>query len=76
MSISKKKIVKIEDDLLTVQAAATKREVSRARIYQWINEGRLTKHEIYGRTLVSRAELESLEARQGGWPKGKPRKDE
>jgi excisionase family DNA binding protein len=67
---------KTDENLLTVQEAATERAVSRARIYQWINEGRLTKHEKYGRTLVSRIELSEIEARQGGWPKGKSRKGE
>lgn len=72
----KKKSTNTDDELVTVPEAAIERGVSRARIYQWINEGRLTKHEKYGRTLVNLKELHGIEARQGGWPKGKPRKDE
>ncbi len=72
----KKKVSDDSEKLLTVQAAAEARGVSRARIYQWINEGRLTKYEKYGRTLVNREELDTIEPLQGGWPKGKPRKEE
>lgn len=61
--------------LVTVQEAAEIRGVSRTRIYQWIDEGRLVKHEMYGRTLVNREELEKIELLTGGWPKGKPRKE-
>lgn len=74
--MSKNKNIQTADDLLTVPEAASERGVSRARIYQWINEERLTKYEKYGRTLVSLKELHEIEARQGGWPKGKPRKGE
>ena len=50
-------------DMLTVQEAAKLKGVTDARIYQWIADGRLTKHtdERFGRTLINREELESLE---------------
>jgi hypothetical protein len=57
-----------EDDLLTVQDAAALKNVTRSRIYQWIDAERLQKFEKYGRTLVSRRELEAIEPLPAGRP--------
>ncbi len=44
-------------DMLTVPEAAKIKGVTDARIYQWIADGRLTRHtdERFGRTTVSGA---------------------
>lgn len=56
--------------MLTVQEAAERKGVTDVRVYQWLAEGRLTKHEKYGRTLVDAAELDALqELRRGPKPK-------
>jgi excisionase family DNA binding protein len=57
-----------EEDLLTVQDAAALKNVTRSRIYQWIEAERLRKFEKYGRTLVSRKELEAIEPLSAGRP--------
>lgn len=57
-----------EEDLLTVQDAAAFKNVTRSRIYQWIEAERLQKFEKYGRTLVSRRELEAIEPLSAGRP--------
>lgn len=62
------KKVSEEDDLLTVQDAAALKNVTRSRIYQWIDAERLQKFEKYGRTLVSRRELEAIEPLPAGRP--------
>ena len=59
-----------ENDLLTIQEAAQLRGVTKTRIHQWINEGRLNKEIRYGRSLVSKAEMLAIEA----LPSGRPRK--
>ncbi len=48
--------------MLTVPEAAKLKGVTEARVYQWISEGRLTKHtdERFNRTLVNAAELATL----------------
>lgn len=43
---------------LTLQQAGTRMRVSRARIYQLIDEGRMKSISVYGRRLVERAEVE------------------
>ena len=53
---------------MTVQDAATFKKVTRSRIYQWIDTKRLQKFERYGRTLVSRRELEAIEPLAAGRP--------
>lgn len=56
--------------MLTVQEAAERKGVTDVRVYQWLAEGRLTKHGKYGRTLVAVAELDALqELRRGPKPK-------
>ena len=57
-----------EDNLITVQDAAASKKVTRSRIYQWIDAGRLRKFEKYGRTLISRTELEAIEPLSAGRP--------
>ena len=59
-----------EDDLITVQEAAKLRGVSRARVHQWIKAGRLKTETKYGRVLIHRTELMSLES----LPRGRPPK--
>lgn len=59
--------------MLTVSEAAVRKKVTRSRIHQWINDGRLTKHvdARFGRTLIDSAELDALEyLRRGRPPKG------
>ncbi len=46
--------------MITVQDAAKRRGVTDARVYQWLSEGRLTRHEKFGRVLVDAGELDSL----------------
>jgi len=59
-----------ESEMLTVQEAAKRKGVTDARVYQWLADGRLTRHERYGRTLVDVSELDSLtEMRRGPKPK-------
>ncbi len=60
-----------DEDLITVQEAVEVKGVSKARIHQWLKEGRLTKEERYGRVLVHREELLSI----GPLPAGRPPKD-
>lgn len=62
-------------DLITQTEAAELRGVSLAAITNLVKRGRLTKFEQFGKTLVSRREVQALED-QRGWPKGKPRKEE
>jgi excisionase family DNA binding protein len=66
--IVKRKEKPAEDELVTIQEAATLRGVTRTRIYQWVNEGRLRKEEKYGRSLVYRSEVLAIEALPGGRP--------
>ena len=56
------------DDFVTVAEAARLRGVSKARIRQWIKEGRLGRIEKYGRVLVKRREVETLKALAVGRP--------
>jgi excisionase family DNA binding protein len=60
-------------EMLTVQEAAQTKGVTEARVYQWIADGRLTKHvdARFGRTLVDRAELDALEPLRRGRPSKK-----
>lgn len=60
-------------DLITQPGAAELRGVSLAAIANLVRRGRLSKFEQFGKTLVSRREVEALEDRRG-WPRGKPRK--
>ena len=62
------------DDMITVQEAAALKGVSRSRIHQWISEGRLSKEERYGRTVVSQAEVLSLQEQKRGPKPGRPSK--
>lgn len=65
----KSKIPKEEEELITVQEAATLKGVSKTRIHQWINEGRLKKEVRYGRSVVSKSEVMSIEPLPGGRPR-------
>ena len=70
--IDKKKSKKVspgEDMLMTIQEAAALRGVTRTRIYQWIDEGRLRKEVRYGRSVVYRDEVLAIEALPGGRPR-------
>lgn len=60
-------------DLITQKEAAELRGVSLSAIANLVARGRLSKHEQFGKSLVSRTEVEALEDKRG-WPKGKPRK--
>lgn len=60
-------------DLITQKEAAELRGVSLAAITNLVKRGRLTKFGRFGKSLVSRREVQALED-QRGWPKGKPRK--
>jgi excisionase family DNA binding protein len=57
-----------EEDLITVREAAKLRGVSRARIHQWLQGGRLTRYEKYEKILVSKSELLAIEALPAGRP--------
>jgi len=58
-----------EDALITIQEAAKLRGVTRTRIYQWIEEGRLRKEVRFGRSVVYRDEVLAIEALPGGRPR-------
>lgn len=58
--------MKKKDDMVTVQEAATLKGVSRARVHQWITDGRLQKEVRYGRTVVSLSEVMTLEELKRG----------
>jgi transposase len=60
-------------DLITQKEAAEMRGVSLAAITNLVKRGRLTGFEQFGKTLVSRREVQALEDRRG-WPKGRRRK--
>ena len=60
-------------EMITVQDAAKRRGVTDARVYQWLAEGRLTRHERFGRVLVDAGELDSLAELPRG-PKSRKRK--
>jgi hypothetical protein len=61
-------------DLITQAEAARIRGVTPASISELVARGRLHSVEMFGRRLVSRAEVESFEREFRGWPKGKARK--
>lgn len=67
----KKKEADKTDDMVTVQDAANQKGVSRARVHQWISEGRLNKEQRYGRTVVSLSEVMALEELKRGPKAGK-----
>lgn len=58
-----------DDMLMTIQEAAKLRGVTRTRIYQWIEEGRLRKEVRFGRSVVYRDEVLAIEALPGGRPR-------
>lgn len=55
--------------MLTVSEAAALKGVTTERVYQWLSEGRLTRHEQYGRTLIEKGELLALKALRRGRPR-------
>jgi excisionase family DNA binding protein len=55
-----------QSDLITIPEAAELRGVSRASILHLINRGRLTAHEVFGRQMVLRREVESFERMKSG----------
>ncbi len=71
MENRKKSKKKAEDEelLMTIQDAAKLRGVTRTRIYQWIDEGRLRKETRFGRSVVYRDEVLAIEALPGGRPR-------
>jgi excisionase family DNA binding protein len=54
--------------LIPVKEAAERRGVSRAMVYQWVEEGQLTKHKVGSRTFVDEVELEALMFEQNHAP--------
>lgn len=60
-----------EEEWLTVPEAAKLKGVTESRVYQWISEGRLQKQvdERFGRTLVSRTDLNALQYLRRGRPR-------
>jgi len=58
------------NDLISQAQAAREASVSRARISQWISDGRLKTYNVGGRPLVSKSQLSRLERK----PVGKPSK--
>lgn len=60
-------------DLITQSEAAELRGVSLSAIANLVRRGRLDKVERFGKTLVKRSQVVSLDD-QRGWPKGKSRK--
>ncbi|HEX9002899.1 MAG TPA: hypothetical protein VGB07_23525 [Blastocatellia bacterium] len=57
-------------DLISQAEASRLAEVSRARVSQWINEGKLTTYNVGGRPLVSKSQLSRLKRQ----PRGRPSK--
>ena len=55
-------------ELLTVSEAAELRGVSKTRVRQWIEQGRLKKYVRYGRVLVARREVLALKSLDAGRP--------
>lgn len=57
--------------MLTVPEAARRKGVTESRVYQWIAEGRLTKHvePRFRRTLVQVDELDAITPQKRG-PRG------
>ncbi|HEX8459376.1 MAG TPA: hypothetical protein VF656_18940 [Pyrinomonadaceae bacterium] len=70
--MKKDKKLEDEDEFITINDAAELRGVSKARIHQWIGEGRLRKETRYGRVVVWRSEVMELES----LPRGRPRRNE
>ncbi|MGB7923434.1 MAG: hypothetical protein WCF57_09335 [Pyrinomonadaceae bacterium] len=85
MAVKKKSDVKTPDqeagdmpdmnDLITLQEAAKIRGRTLSAITELVRRGRLRAYEKFGRKLLSRREVKTLEDKRG-WPKGKPRKEE
>jgi hypothetical protein len=53
-------------ELMTVQEAAAQANVTVKAIYYALTEGKLTRHEQYGRLLVDRGELAGYRPRAHG----------
>jgi excisionase family DNA binding protein len=71
---SKRTEVKLDvDDLITIREAAELRKVSVSAIGDLVRRGRLHSVQKFGRTLVSRTEVNAFEDARG-WPKGRSRK--
>lgn len=52
--------------LISIPEAAQIRGTSRAAIQHLIDRGRLTAHEVFGRTMVLRYEVENFERKKSG----------
>ncbi|HEX7312448.1 MAG TPA: helix-turn-helix domain-containing protein [Pyrinomonadaceae bacterium] len=52
--------------LISIPEAAQIRGTSRAAIQHLIERGRLTAHEVFGRTMVLRYEVENFERKKSG----------
>ncbi len=59
------------NDLISQADAAREAVVSRARISQWISEGRLATHNVGGKPLVSKRQLSMLKRKPVGRPSKK-----
>lgn len=61
-------------DLLTVNDAAAVIGVSKIRVWQYLNEGRIEKHYAFGRVVVRRSDAERVRdtPRKRGRPPTKP----
>jgi hypothetical protein len=56
------------NDLISQAEAARIHNVSRARVSQWINEGKLRTYNVAGRPLLSRREVVNLKLQPIGRP--------
>lgn len=50
----------VDPQLITVEEAGVLLEKSTATIWRRIREGKLRRHEVLGRTLVERAQVETM----------------
>ncbi|MEP7338570.1 MAG: hypothetical protein ABI977_12600 [Acidobacteriota bacterium] len=62
------------NDLISQAEAARVAVVSRARISQWINDGRLKTYNVGGKPLVSQSQLSRLKRQPIGRPSKKKAK--
>jgi excisionase family DNA binding protein len=56
----------IDMGLITVQEAAVRLKVTVKALYYLLSEGKLTRHEQFGRTLVDEDEVTAYKPRGGG----------
>lgn len=58
-----------EENLVTVLEAAALKNVSKARVHQWIAQGRLNKEMRFGRVVLRRGEVVALKPMKSGRPR-------